>query len=327
MSDRGPAAGPEPGSAARPAAGEAPAGAGDLDLAHLGRVAASVAYRMVGSRTEAEDLAQEALVRLHAAVGRQHVRNPEAFVTTVVSRLSIDHLRLARVQREQYLGPWLPEPVTADALADGARAAEVADTLSFALMVVLESLGPVERAAFLLREVFGYGYGDVAEVLDRSEAACRQLVARARRRVEAQAHRRTVTPAEHRRLLDRFLAAAREGDVDGLRDLLSAEATLVSDGGPNFKAARHPIRGRHRAVRFLRKVGPGLFGHGRRVEIVDLDGEPGFVVVAGERVVVAGTVEVDVPAGEGAPRITSMRWVVNPDKLGWVTVPGTWADP
>ena len=303
------------------APGTGPDPAGDLDLAHLGRVAASVAYRMVGSRTEAEDLAQEALVRLHAAVGRQDVRNPEAFVTTVVSRLSIDHLRLTRVQREQYLGPWLPEPVTADALDDGARAVEMADTLSFALMVVLESLGPVERAAFLLREVFGYGYDEVAEALGRSEAACRQLVARARRRVEEHARRRPVAPDEHRRLLDRFVAAARHGDVDGLRELLTDDATLVSDGGPNFKAARHPIRGRDRAVRFLRKVGPGLFAERRRVEVVDLDGEPGFVVLSGDRVVVAGTIEVDVPRGQTSARITGVRWVINPDKLRWVTVP------
>jgi RNA polymerase sigma-70 factor, ECF subfamily len=292
-----------------------------LDLEHLRRVAASVAYRMVGSRTEAEDLAQEALVRLHAAAGREQVRNPEAFVTTVVSRLSIDHLRLARVQREQYIGPWLPEPVTSDALADGARAAEVADTLSFALMVVLESLGPVERAAFLLREVFGYGYPEVAEMLGRSEPACRQLVSRARQRVERHARRRVVPPDEHRRLLDRFLAAARDGDVEGLRELLAADATLVSDGGPDFKAARHPIRGRHRAVRFLRSVGPSLFHPTRRVDVVDLDGEPGFVVVVGGRVAVAGTIEVDIPAGADGPRITGVRWVINPDKLGWVTLP------
>ena len=292
-----------------------------LDLEHLRRVAASVAYRMVGSRTEAEDLAQEALVRLHAVAGRERVRNPEAFVTTVVSRLSIDHLRLARVQRERYIGPWLPEPVTSDALDDGARAAEVADTLSFALMVVLESLGPVERAAFLLREVFGYGYPEVAEMLGRSEAACRQLVARARHRVEQHAHRRVVSHAEHRRLLDRFLAAARDGDLDGLRELLTADATVVSDGGPRRKAARYPVTGHHRTVRFLHTVDRQWFEDGRRVEVVDIDGEPGFAVVAGDEVVLAGTIEVDVPTGAEEPRIAGMRWVLNPDKLGWITLP------
>jgi RNA polymerase sigma-70 factor (ECF subfamily) len=179
----------------------------------------------------------------------------------------------------------------------------------------------VERAAFLLREVFGYGYGEVAATLDRSEPAVRQLVARARRRVEARGRRRPVTIDEHRRLLDRFLAAARHGDVDGLRDLLAADAVLVSDGGPRTKAARRPIEGRHRLVRFLGSVGPRVLAPDRRVTIVAIDGEPGFVVESAGQVTLAGTVEIDVPEGDTAARITGVRWVLNPDKLGWVTSP------
>ncbi|QYG91700.1 RNA polymerase sigma factor SigJ [Iamia sp. SCSIO 61187] len=286
----------------------------DLDLDGLRHVATTVAYRMVGSRTEAEDLAQEALVRVAMAAEQEELRSPEAFVTTVATRLSIDHLRLARVQREEYLGPWLPEPVS-EALEDGAEAAEVADSLSFAMLSVLEALGPVERAAFLLREVFGYGYDEVAAVLDRSEPACRQIVARARARVEAGRPRRTVARDEHRRVLERFLAAARQGDVDGLVAVLAADAVMVSDGGRATKAARRPIQGRDRIVRFLRSIGPRALGPGRRVEIVDLNGEPGILALVDDEVVLAGTVEV----ADGC--VVAVRWVLNPDKLRWVHAP------
>ncbi|HEU5152309.1 MAG TPA: RNA polymerase sigma factor SigJ [Iamia sp.] len=288
---------------------------GDLDLGHLRGVAAGVAYRMVGSRTEAEDLAQEALVRVAAAADREELANPEAFTTTVATRLSIDHLRRARVQREEYLGPWLPEPVTDDLLADGATAAEVADTLSFALLSVLEALGPVERAAFLLRDVFGYGYDEVAAVLDRSEPACRQLVARARKRVEAGRPRRAVAGDEHRRVLDRFLAATRQGDVEGLVAVLAEDAVLVSDGGRATKAARRPIGGRDRIARFLQAVGPRAIGGPRRVEVVAINGEPGFLALDGDAVRLAGTVEVV----DGA--VVAVRFVLNPEKLGWVHAP------
>jgi RNA polymerase sigma-70 factor, ECF subfamily len=283
----------------------------DLDLVRLRQVATGVAYRMVGSRTEAEDLAQEALVRVTAAADREELRSPDAYTTTVATRLSIDHLRRARVQREEYLGPWLPEPVSDDVLEDGAAAAVLADGLSFALLSVLEALGPVERAAFLLREVFGYGYDEVAAVLDRSEPACRQLVARARKRVEAGRPRRAVARDEHRRVLDRFLAATRDGDVDGLVAVLAEDAVLVSDGGRHAKAARRPVEGRDRIVRFLHTIGPRALG-GRRVEVVAINGEPGFVALAGDVVELAGAVEV----ADG--RVVGVRFVLNPDKLGWV---------
>ncbi len=286
----------------------------DLDLGHLRQVAAGVAYRMVGSRTEAEDLAQEAVVRVVAAADREPLANPDAFTTTVATRLSIDHLRSARVRREEYLGPWLPEPVSASALGDGATAAEVADSLSFALLSVLEALGPVERAAFLLREVFGYGYAEVAAVLDRSEPAVRQLVARARKRVEAGRPRRAVERDEHQRVLERFLAATREGDVEGLVAVLAEDAVLVSDGGRQAKAARRPIEGGERLARFLRTIGPRALGPPRRVEVVEINGEPGFVALLDDVVTLAGTIEV----ADG--RIAALRFVLNPDKLGWVKI-------
>jgi RNA polymerase sigma-70 factor (ECF subfamily) len=285
----------------------------DLDLERLRAVATGVAYRMVGSRTEAEDLALEALVRVTAAADREELANAEAYTTTVVTRLSIDHLRSARTQRETYLGPWLPEPV-ADDLLDGATATETADSLSFSLLSVLEALGPVERAAFLLREVFGYGYDEVAAVLDRNEPAVRQLVARARRRVEAGRPRRVVEREEHRRVLDRFLAATRDGDVDGLVAVLAEDAVLVSDGGRHTKAARRPVEGRDRIVRFLRSIGPRALGD-RRVEVVALNGQPGFIALVDDEVVLAGSVEV----ADG--RVTAVRWVLNPDKLHWVHAP------
>jgi RNA polymerase sigma-70 factor, ECF subfamily len=285
-----------------------------LDLERLRTVATGVAYRMVGSRTEAEDLAQEALVRVTAAAEREPLANPDAFTTTVATRLSIDHLRSARVQREEYLWPWLPEPVSGEVLEDGASAAVVADELSFALLSVLEALGPVERAAFLLREVFGYGYDEVAAVLDRSEPAVRQLVSRARKRVEAGRPRRAVPGDEHRRVLDRFLAATRQGDVDGLVAVLAEDAVLVSDGGRHTKAARRPVEGRARIVRFLRSIGPRALGD-RRVEVVVINGEPGFVAIVDDEVVLAGSVEV----ADG--RVTAVRWVLNPDKLHWVHAP------
>jgi RNA polymerase sigma-70 factor (ECF subfamily) len=204
--------------------------------------------------------------------------------------------------------------VSASALDDGAAAAEVADSLSFALLSVLEALGPVERAAFLLREVFGYGYAEVAAVLDRSEPAVRQLVARARKRVEAGRPRRSVEGDEHRRVLERFLAATREGDVDGLIAVLAEDAVLVSDGGRRAKAARRPIEGGERLARFLRTIGPRAFGPPRRIEVVEINGEPGFVALLDDVVTLAGTIEV----ADG--RIVAIRMVLNPDKLHWVKI-------
>lgn len=283
------------------------------DLDGLRDLAVGVAYRMVGSRTEAEDLAQEVLLRVEAAAGEQGLDNPEAFVTTVTTRLAIDHLRSARVRRERYVGPWLPEPVATDPLADPSAGAALADSLSFAVLVVLERLSPLERAAFLLHDVFGYAHHEVAEVLGRSEAACRQLVSRARRAVRGDRRRRAVAPEAHRALLERFLAAARHGDLDALESLLADDAVLLSDGGPRRKAARHPILGRDRVARFLRRVGPRVLAD--HVEPATINGAPGFRAYQAGALHLVGTVEVD------DSQVVAVHWVLNPDKLRWAVPP------
>ena len=291
-----------------------------LSLSDLRALAVGVAYRMVGSRTEAEDLAQEAIARVAPLLGAGELRNAEAYTTTVTTRLAIDHLRLARVQRETYVGPWLPEPVVDDELGPAA-AAELGDSLSLAFLVVLESLGPLERAAFLLRDVFAFDYAQVAEALGRSEAACRQLVSRARQRIEERRPRYPVDPAEHRALLERFVAATSTGDVGSLQTLLAEGVVLVSDGGADRKAARRPIEGRDRVIRFLAAIGPKVLGPAPSVSTwsgtvevrqEELNGEPGFVVRHDGRVTLAGTIEVV----DGS--IASIRWVLNLDKLHWV---------
>jgi RNA polymerase sigma-70 factor, ECF subfamily len=289
-------------------------GDGDGGLAALRPLVVGIAYRMTGSMTEAEDIAQEALLRVHDAAAREPLRSPEAFATTVTTRLAIDHLRSARVRREAYVGPWLPEPVPGDAVGprdqgDGARAVELAASLSMAFLVVLESLGPVERAAFLLHDVFGYGYGELAEVLDKSEPACRQLVARARRRVEEGRPRFTVDAAEHEALLRSFMAASQQGDLDALLEMLTDDAVVLSDGGPHRKAARLPVRGRERAARFLAGVLPRTLGRGE-LRITPINGRPGFVVVVDGGVYLAGALDVTVDG-----KIRGVHWVSNPDKL------------
>jgi RNA polymerase sigma-70 factor (ECF subfamily) len=273
------------------------------DLAALRQCALQAGYRMLGTRGDAEDIAQETMVRVQAPLERGEVRDRAAFVTTVATRLSIDHLRSARVRREEYLGPWLPEPL----IERPDDPVELADSLSYGLLVVLETLGPVERAAFLLHDVFGFGYPELATSLGRSEAACRQLVTRARRRVTDGRPRLPVDPEEHRELLERFLRAARDGDVDALHTLLAPEVVLVSDGGPNRRAARHPIRGAERVIRFVTKFVPQWQGS---LAFVTINGGPGFVVDVEGRHSVAGAVEVV----DG--RVNAIHWVLNPEKLG-----------
>jgi RNA polymerase sigma-70 factor (ECF subfamily) len=277
------------------------------DLASLRRVAFDAGYRMLGTRSDADDIAQETLLRVQGPVERGEVVNAAAFTTTVATRLAIDHLRSARVRREDYRGPWLPEPLVERDLDP----VELADSLSYGLLVVLERLGPVERAAFLLHDVFGFGYPELADALDRSEAACRQLVSRARARVTGDRPRRPVDPVEHRALLDRFLAASGDGDVEGLLALLSDDVVLVSDGGAHVKAARRPVVGRDRVARFVLKIVP-RWGHA--ASSVTINGEPGFVVDLPDRTYLAGTIEV------AAGRITAVRWVLNPEKLD-----GSWS--
>jgi RNA polymerase sigma-70 factor (ECF subfamily) len=274
----------------------------------------SIAYRMLGSVAEAEDVAQETLLRAH----REHeagvtVESPKAYITAIATRLAIDTLRSARVRRETYVGPWLPEPLLTDTTpgADVAGAAELADDLSLAFLVVLERLSPVERAVFLLREAFDYGYDEIAGIVGKSEDNCRQIAVRARRHVAAERPRYEPSPEARDALAERFLAAAQEGDLDALVELLAADATFVGDGGGIATAFPAPVVGRDRVAKILR----ALFRRGAALEAqvapAHVNGEPGIVVRDADGAVVS-VLAFTVADG----RVAAIRSVVNPEKLG-----------
>src|SRR4051812_3310746 len=225
---------------------------GDRQLEALRRHAFGVAYRMLGSVSEAEDVAQEALLRLTRREGP--IDQPAAWITTVATRLSINVLRSARARRESYVGPWLPEPLVEDAAPGPASRAELADSLSLALLVLLERLTPVERAAYLLREAFGYEYAQIAAIIERTEVNARQLVTRARKHLEASRPRFDADEAARDALLDRFLAAAEEGDLDGLEKLLARDAVLYADSGGKAMAPQEPLVGATVIARFMAGV-------------------------------------------------------------------------
>ncbi len=269
----------------------------------------SLAYRMVGGVAEAEDLVQEAFLRFHRAPAE--VAAPKAFLTTVVTRLAIDHLRSARVRRETYVGPWLPEPLVADAAPGPAGAVEDDETVSLAFLVLLERLSPVERAVYVLHELFGYDHGEIAEVVEKSSANCRQILARARRHVEAGRPRFEPSRREREALLARFLAAARAGDVQALVDLLAADAVSYADGGGKARATRLPIYGADKVARLWAKLGPDSAP--AALHLADVNGQPGVVGADAEgRAVAVLTLEV----ADG--RVQAVWVVVNPDKLARV---------
>ena len=213
----------------------------------------SIAYRMLGSVSEAEDIVQEAFLRLERA-DPGTIESPKAFLATVTTRLAIDELRSARARRETYVGPWLPEPLVSDTEPDVAEHAEMADSLSMAFLVLLESLTPTERAVFLLREAFDYDYAEIASILDRSEASCRQLLVRARKRIDADKPRFEATRAEQDELAEKFFAAVGVGDLDGLVDMLAADAVWYADGGGKSKAASRPVYGRDHIGKLVRNL-------------------------------------------------------------------------
>jgi RNA polymerase sigma-70 factor, ECF subfamily len=271
----------------------------------------SIAYRMVGSVSEAEDIVQEAFLRFHRA-DREQVSSPRAYLSAVTTRLAIDHLRSARVRRERYVGEWLPEPlVTAeDETADPARHAETADSLSMAFLVLLERLSPVERAVFLLREVFGYDYEEIAEVIDRREDNARQIAARARRHVQAGRIRFEASRRRRDELARRFLAAFEEGDTDGLVGMLAEDVVMYGDGGGKAPALGQPIHGAVRVARFLAGLARQARQARLRVRPVEVNGQPGALVTDPEDRVV-GVLSVDIADG----LVQTVRSVVNPDKL------------
>jgi RNA polymerase sigma-70 factor, ECF subfamily len=271
----------------------------------------SIAYRMTGSVSEAEDLVQEAFFRLERARGSGVVvDSPKAYLATTTTRLAIDHMQSARVRRESYVGTWLPEPIVADPREGNEQMAELSVSLSLAFLVVLESLSPVERAVFLLREVFEYSYEDIAQIVGKSDTNCRQIFGRARQHLDA--HRpRFEASAQHSEDLARaFLAATRDGDVDRLVDLLADDAVFLGDGGGKVNAARKPIQGRDNiAVFFL-----AVFGGAKRLSVtfepVLVNGETGFISLDAKGQVI-GLLSLEIVGG----LIQTMRSVVNPDKL------------
>jgi RNA polymerase sigma-70 factor, ECF subfamily len=274
-------------------------------VSELRELAFSIAYRMLGSVAEAEDVAQEALLRLHDAEG---VERPAAFVTTVATRLAIDVLRSARVRREAYTGSWLPEPLVED---DAVKRLEDEEAVSLAFLVLLERLSPDERAVLVLRESFEYEFADIAEILDTSPANARQLLSRARRRIGEERPRFDPDPGERRALVARFLDAARKGDMDGLVALLAPDAMLVGDGGGKARAIPRPMHGAAQIARALVAFYGQVEEWGVTLEPALVNGQPGFRTVAPDGRLV-NVVSLDVEGGA----IKRLHSILNPDKLG-----------
>ncbi|HEX2129205.1 MAG TPA: RNA polymerase sigma-70 factor [Solirubrobacterales bacterium] len=277
----------------------------------------AIAYRMLGSVSEAEDVVQEALLRLHRVLeAGEEVASPGAYVATVATRLAIDELRSARARRETYVGEWLPEPVVTEerdpfGAADPARAAELADSLSLAFLVLLEKLTPEQRAVFLLHDVFDYPYADIAEIVDRSEAATRQLAVRARARVEEDRPAYDVTREQEEELAARFFGAVQEGDVEALQELLAADVELHGDGGGKAPALARPVHGRERAARTLAAWSRVAERVGIVMRQTRINGAPGAVTMTADGEVIS-VLALDIAEGQ----IQTIRGVVNPDKLG-----------
>ena len=269
----------------------------------------SIAYRILGSVAEAEDAVQESWLRFEAT--SEPVASPKAFLAAVVTRISIDVLRSARVRREHYVGQWLPEPLLTDPYQDPARVAELADSLSMAALLLLERLSPLERAVFVLREVFGFDFAEIATTVDRSEAACRQLAVRARRHMDAGRPRFDTDRHEREALASRFFDALRAGNVDGLRDLLAADVQMTWDTGGTVAQAAGGFVGVERVLGMLALTIPELLRLGVGFESHEVNGHPGAVVRDPEARVL-GTMTLEIVGG----RIQTIRSVVNPDKLG-----------
>ncbi len=279
----------------------------------------AIAYRLLGSVTEAEDAVQESWLRYEASPTQPI--SPKAYLSAVVTRISIDVLRSARVRRETYVGEWFPEPLLDDPYEDPQRSAELADSVSMAALLLLERLTPLERAVFVLREVFAFPYPEVAAAVGRSEAACRQLAARARRHVDLGRPRFDADRRERDELAARFFDALRDGDIDGLRELLAADVQMVGDGGGKAPAFARAVVGAENVARVLAMAFPAMAAIDATVERREVNGQPGAVLRdSSDRVI--GTMSLDVLDG----RIQTIRSVANPDKLAHVgPVADAWA--
>lgn len=271
----------------------------------------SLAYRIVGSVSEAEDLVQDAFLReQRARRDGVEIESRRAFLTTVVTRLAIDHLRSARARRARYVGPWLPEPLLADPEADAAQQAELADSLSLAFLVVLETLSPLERAVFVLREVFDYTYTEIAQIVGRREAACRQLAARARRHVDERKPRFEVSRREREEVAARFFAAFANGNAEALVAVLAHDVVLTADGGGKAAGLPRPLHGRDRVLHALVAFARQGDRIGARLERATVNGGPGGVTRDGEGRVIS-VVSLEVAGG----LVQQIHSIVNPEKL------------
>jgi RNA polymerase sigma-70 factor, ECF subfamily len=279
----------------------------------------SIAYRILGSVSEAEDAVQETWLRYQSSPTQP--TSAKAFLSAAVTRISIDILRSARVRREQYVGQWFPEPLLTDPYQDPERSAQLADSVSMAALLLLERLSPLERAVFVLREVFGFGFGEIAPAVGRSEAACRQLAVRARRHMDAGRPRFETDRREREKLAARFFDALAEGDVDGLRELLAADAQLVGDGGGKAPALARSVIGAEKVARVLASIFPWLVQIEVTLEPREVNGQPGAIFRDRDGKILTA-MALDVLDGQ----IQMIRSVQNPDKLGHVgPVADAWA--
>lgn len=280
-------------------------------LQELRPVSFGIAYRMLGSVAEAEDVVQEALLRVHEALeAGEQIQSPRAYVATVTTRLSIDELRTARVRRERYFGEWLPEPILTDVRDDPAHSAEMADSLSLAMLVLLENLSPEQRAVLLLHDVFGYGYREITQIVGKSEDNVRQLATRARRQVDQRRPRFQTNREQRDELTSRFFAAAEHGDLAGLEALLAADVKLTGDGGGNVPALGRSLHGRarvaHTLIEWMSRVSRARVSF----RLVEVNDGPGALFLDDQQRLL-GVWSLQISDG----RISSVSSIVNPDKL------------
>jgi RNA polymerase sigma-70 factor (TIGR02957 family) len=277
----------------------------------------SIAYRMLGSVSDAEDIVQESFLRLERTIAEGTViESYRAWLTTVTTRLAIDHLKSARARRETYFGPWLPEPLLTATEKDPEELAEMADSLSLSFLVLLETLSPAERAVFLLREVFGYGYDEIAEIVDKSEANCRQIFVRARRRIEAGKPRFEATPQQQSELADRFFDAINTGELTELVEFLAGDVVFYGDGGGKARGLPQPVYGRDRVNRLLLNFFSKYPEIGARFVRVEVNGRPGLLVLdRDDRLVNVFALDI----AEGV--VQTVRSIINPDKLAHLGYP------
>ncbi|MFJ7631577.1 RNA polymerase sigma-70 factor [Streptomyces sp. NPDC097595] len=286
------------------------------------RLLFSVAYRVLGTAADAEDCVQDAWLKWSAA-DRSQVADPKAYLTRIVTNLALERLRSARYKRETYVGPWLPEPILtggtpSEPVPDGESAALGAESVSMAMLVVLETLSPLERAVFVLKEVFAFSHAEIAEAVERSEAAVRQAAHRAREHVRARRPRFEADRARQREAAERFHAAATGGDVNALLELLSPDVTLWTDGGGKVRQALRPVTGAATVAGWFSAIGTvayqGVEPADMRAELVEINGGPGMVFSGPDRVIATMTFDFDARG-----RITAIHNVANPDKLRAVT--------